>query len=43
MLLAQSLRRQSNKPGLPVRKKMEKRRHASNLVKLNLIEARPNR
>jgi hypothetical protein len=35
--LAQSLRRQANKPGLPVRRKLEKRRHALNLMKLNAI------
>jgi hypothetical protein len=37
--LAQSLRRQANQPGLPVKQKLEKRRHASNLIQLNLIEA----
>jgi hypothetical protein len=38
--LAQSLRRQANQPGVPVRKKLEKLRHMSNLMQLNLIEAR---
>jgi hypothetical protein len=38
--LAQSLRRQANQPGVPVKKKMEKRRHASNLMALNLAEAK---
>jgi hypothetical protein len=41
--LAQSLRRQANKLGVPVRKKLEKRRHASNLMQINLIEARASR
>jgi hypothetical protein len=41
--LAQSLRRQANQPGVPVRKKLEKRRLASNLMALNLIEARASR
>jgi hypothetical protein len=38
--LAQSLRRQANKPGVPVKKKLEKRRCAANLMQINLIEAR---
>jgi hypothetical protein len=38
--LAQSLRRQANKPGVPVKKKLEKRRHAANLMQINLIEAK---
>jgi hypothetical protein len=37
--LAQSLRRQAQKPGLKVRQRQEKRRHAANLMQLNLIEA----
>jgi hypothetical protein len=41
--LAQSLRRQANQPGIPVRKKLNKRRHASNLMQLNLIEAQASR
>jgi hypothetical protein len=41
--LAQSLRRQANKPGVPVREKLNKRRLASNLMQLNLIEARASR
>lgn len=41
--LAQSLRRQANKPGVPVKKKLEKLRHMSNLVQLNQIEAQASR
>jgi hypothetical protein len=38
--LAQSLRRQANQSGVPVKKKLEKRRHASNLMALNMYEAK---
>jgi hypothetical protein len=38
--LAKSLRQQANQPGIPVRKKLNKRRHAANLMQINLIEAR---
>jgi hypothetical protein len=40
---AQSLRRQANKPGVPVRKKLEKLRRMSNLMQINLFEARAYR
>ena len=38
--LAQSLRRQANKPGVPVKKKLEKRRLAASLMAINQHEAR---
>jgi hypothetical protein len=38
--LAQSLRKQSNAPGLSVKQQQVKRQHASDLVKFNEIEAR---
>jgi len=38
--LAQSLRRQANQSGVPVKKKLEKRRHAANLMALNMFEAK---
>ncbi len=41
--LARSLRQQANKPGVPVRKKLEKLRHMSNLMAINLYEARASR
>ena len=41
--LAQELRRRANsQPNLKVRQRNELRRHASNLVKLNSLEAKPS-
>lgn len=37
--LAKSLRKQAAQPGLKIKQRQEKRRHAANLMQLNLIEA----